>query len=59
MRKLLFSLGLALLLTLPLPAAAEAPVRIVDGDGLKIGAVSIHLWGGEFVKPRDWRQERD
>lgn len=45
MKRFVLSLGLALLITLPFPAAAEDPVRVVDGDGLKIGAVSIRLWG--------------
>lgn len=45
MKSFVLSLGLALLITLPFPAAADDPVRVVDGDGLKIGKQSIRLWG--------------
>ena len=45
MKGLVFSLGLALLTALPFPVAAEDIVRVIDGDGLRIGSVSVRLWG--------------
>jgi len=45
MKSVFLCLGLAILITLPSPAGADDPVRVVDGDGLKVGAVSIRLWG--------------
>jgi len=45
MKGFVLSLGLALLVALPFPTVAGESVRVVDGDGLKIGNQSIRLWG--------------
>ena len=45
MRHLLSSVLAALLLLACEPATADSAIRVVDGDGLKIGGQSIRLWG--------------